>query len=442
MASTSKIHLTAQQKPENYVPGLTPESAKKASELLQENHDKHHIFFNQDGFHNHIAHHILTIFALNATPTELQTGYDNNVYYQRPTGPVKRSIVEGMHDPESFKKYLGKEKYYHDFLTFFKDEIDKKGWEAVLNEYLFKGDERADDMLVRLFSGFLHPIIHLGFGIEFQQPAIIAEGLAQAAIHSNWMAPLFLESEKAAQAKGSESGPQKTIVQLLDEIRADKKLSSAAHWSDGNKIRDGILKRAPQEMIQFASQYRLTSPDQLPEKTAEMINAAAYFTGTSQRPPKQIKFDFYYMHCVTNSIFFSTFLSTPSLSPHTRTRLLEWKVRNDMAMYASRHSPALLHGEITKYGGSRGSWDEVVARTNRVEDDGHTSKFVRALRHGEVVCREWEERGSEGFLLRGEDWRVLANMVLDSVVEEPRWVRSCGFEEAWEGVGEREGARL
>jgi len=58
-----------------------------------------------------------------------------------------------MHDPERFKTYLGKEKYYRDFLGFFREEMRTKGWEEVLNEYLFKGTERADDMLVRLFGG-------------------------------------------------------------------------------------------------------------------------------------------------------------------------------------------------------------------------------------------------------------------------------------------------
>jgi hypothetical protein len=58
-----------------------------------------------------------------------------------------------MHVPEKYKSYLGNEKYYHDFLVYFQDEIDKKGWENVLNEYMFKGDERADDMLVRMFAG-------------------------------------------------------------------------------------------------------------------------------------------------------------------------------------------------------------------------------------------------------------------------------------------------
>lgn len=58
-----------------------------------------------------------------------------------------------MSDPDNFKKYLGKEQYHRDFLIFFEQEMDKKGWENVVNEYLFAGDERADDMLVRMYAG-------------------------------------------------------------------------------------------------------------------------------------------------------------------------------------------------------------------------------------------------------------------------------------------------
>ncbi len=32
-------------------PGATPDSSKRLVELLQENHEKHHIYFNDDGFH-------------------------------------------------------------------------------------------------------------------------------------------------------------------------------------------------------------------------------------------------------------------------------------------------------------------------------------------------------------------------------------------------------
>ena len=58
------------------------------------------------------------------------------------------------------------------------------------------------------------------------------------------MAAFFLGAEKAAKSKGSST---KTLPELIDEIYQDKKLSMAPHWDDGNKIRDGILKRAPDE---------------------------------------------------------------------------------------------------------------------------------------------------------------------------------------------------
>ncbi len=59
-----------------------------------------------------------------------------------------------------------------------------------------------------------------------------------------WIAAFFLGAEKAAKSKGPST---KTLPELIDEIYQDKILSTAPHWDDGNKIRDGILKRAPVE---------------------------------------------------------------------------------------------------------------------------------------------------------------------------------------------------
>jgi hypothetical protein len=153
MATGSKVQLTIGEWPEFYVPGIAEESATKASELLQENHEKHHIFFNQSGFHNHIAHHLLTLYALNATPAQIQKQYDVNKGYQRAPPPVEQRVIEDMEDPKQFQKFFGKEKYYKDYLKFFQKEIESKGWERVMNQYVFAGDERADAMLVRMFAG-------------------------------------------------------------------------------------------------------------------------------------------------------------------------------------------------------------------------------------------------------------------------------------------------
>ncbi len=153
MATPSHVQLSIAEHPAFYLPGITADSAKKASELLQENHEQHHIFFNKDGFHNHIAHHLLTIYALGAPPPIIQQQYDHNKSYQRPAVALEDSVVQDMRDPNKYRNYLGNEKYYHDFLVFFQQEMESKGWENVLNEYVFKGDERADDMLVRMFAG-------------------------------------------------------------------------------------------------------------------------------------------------------------------------------------------------------------------------------------------------------------------------------------------------
>jgi hypothetical protein len=136
--------------------------------------------------------------------------------------------------------------------------------------------------------GFLHPIIHLGFGIEFQQPAIIAEALAQGAVHDSWTRDFLFEAERRQQP--ATSPDQKPLAELLDAIRADEKLLNAPHWDDPNKIRDGILKRAPDEMMKYTSQWTVTE-DNLTEKSAEMTNIAIYYAAAAQHPPKQVSFD-------------------------------------------------------------------------------------------------------------------------------------------------------
>jgi len=202
------------------------------------------------------VHQILSLYGLGAPSAVLEAHYKANATYQMEPRPLHEENVKAMKEPEGFKRFLGKMQYTHDFLEFFTREIESKGVESVVQEYLFSGTEMAEDMFVRLFmgmclslvsleplsdlpwdendgwvktdccEGFLHPIIHLGFGLEFNQPLIVAEALAQTAVHENWLAPFFFSAEKAAQ----ETQSSKTLPQLIDEIRADKELSTAAEW--------------------------------------------------------------------------------------------------------------------------------------------------------------------------------------------------------------------
>lgn len=207
-------------------------------------------------------------------------------------------------------------------------------------------------------------------------------------------------------------------------------------------------------------------PDELESRNAEMTNAAAYFTGAAQRRDKEVKIvchetmpenssdcayiiqDFFYMHSTNCSIFFPAFLKQGWLKTEDKVRLLEWKVRNDITMYASRGSPELLLDEITNYEPKIPSkalndpWQDIFARVCRFEDDGHGAKLVRTLAHGQQVCKPYEHRSD--FRLKGDMWLQLGHMAIDSVeaTDGVHWVRGTGFDSAWEKVTDRTRAQL
>jgi hypothetical protein len=54
MASASKVELSTADAGVFHVAGISSDSAKKGSEVLQENHDKWHCFFRESGFHSEL----------------------------------------------------------------------------------------------------------------------------------------------------------------------------------------------------------------------------------------------------------------------------------------------------------------------------------------------------------------------------------------------------
>ena len=129
-------------------------------------------------------------------------------------------------------------------------------------------------------------------------------------------------------------------------------------------------------------------------------------------------------------------MSQSWLGTADKARLLEWKIRMDLVMYASRRSPDIRLDDIRSYQPKQPSdgWDAIEDRVCQVIDDGHAPKLIRALAHGRKICEPYE--GREEFRVKGEDWLKMGHMAIDSV-ESARgtmWVRSAGFEEAWEAV--------
>lgn len=72
---------------------------------------------------------------------------------------------------------------YTAYLKFFEEELTAKGIDKVLAEYVFSPEANigtrggpAPEMINRLLDGVFHPMIHLGCGVEFNMPGIVAEG--------------------------------------------------------------------------------------------------------------------------------------------------------------------------------------------------------------------------------------------------------------------------
>ena len=101
----------------------------------------------------------MTIYALGATPNEIQDTWNYNISYQAPLEPHSnpKAPPPNLKDPIVFNECLGKDECYYDFLRFFEDEVTQKGLPDVVNEYVFKGDERANDIFCRMFTGKLFP---------------------------------------------------------------------------------------------------------------------------------------------------------------------------------------------------------------------------------------------------------------------------------------------
>lgn len=141
--------------------------------------------------------------------------------------------------------------------------------------------------------GFLHPLIQLMYGIEWEQPAIVAEGLAQAAVHQDRLGSFLTKAEEAA-ARAEHAG-ETSLPELFEQIRHVEKLATSVSWEDANKINDGVLVRTPDDAIDFLGQIKV-KPEEIDERTAEMLHTAVYVAAAAAfHPPHIPKFDFFLM---------------------------------------------------------------------------------------------------------------------------------------------------
>ncbi|KAL2808094.1 hypothetical protein BJX63DRAFT_439669 [Aspergillus granulosus] len=415
-ATARTVHLSPQTTPGYvHVGGLTEESASLTSKLLTRNHELYHTRW-QDTFHNHMAHHLTALWALGATPSQIQDMWDYNEGYQgpldkRPSGESTSDL--NLKDPAVFQKCLGDDDCYVDFLRFFEDEITEKGMQAVVKEYVFKGDERADDILVRLFTDLVHPIIHLGCGIEFQQPSLIAEALAGACVHENWPKSFLLQTD--AYVSANKDHPSRSMLEVLESLRTDPEIAGGVKETDPfNKIPDGFLKRvSADQLAPHLGQFQVQpDPEDLQRKMEDMMYTNAYVLAAAQRPGKKEAMDFVLLHSMTLAVFFPAVLAQDWLSNQDKARLLEATVRVNAVMYAGCACPELYAERVLNHvpRNPTDGWSELFQRSIIYRDEGHAAKLIRALYSLERLGEPESQ-----FPIAKRDVFLIAHMAMDSI---------------------------
>ncbi|EJD52981.1 hypothetical protein AURDEDRAFT_110799 [Auricularia subglabra TFB-10046 SS5] len=346
------------------LPGVSEASAAMLVQCLKDNHINFHCFFNDSGFHNHLAHHLFAAYKMGATAPLIEAAYKEHASYQR-----KAFKSPGPIDAKNWKEHLGDENYYASYLDFFTNEVLTKGMSASVETYVFSDDanwqgfekdaNKAPRMLDRFMAGLVHPIIHFGHGAEFNIPGMAVEGLAWTAVHDTPTGPLlppdFFTVPAAAgtlsklTASLSLSSAPKTATQGLHSFTIVARMLKDAALAPGIACKEespqhfqDVLKNQGELIRAYAKEWagEITSSEDAHKKVEEISWVAVLIYGLAGwSKARGFRADFFTMHLVTSSLFLSSIL--PLLSHSSQSRVLRAHFSIALGWWVSRGRPAV-----------------------------------------------------------------------------------------------------
>nr|GAT48366.1 predicted protein [Mycena chlorophos] len=314
-SATSRIlHLSLMSSTASsaFRPGLvnlpnSPAARSVLLELVQRDAEKHHCFFNDDGFHNHLPHHLVTAYDLGATPALLQAIWDDEAAIERPIGRSGKDVEVG-----NWTERLGEWSAYGSYLAFFESQVAAHGVEKTLVDYVLapKANGNGAKMLGRFLAGVVHPLLHVGFGIEFGQNKLVAAGLAMTAVTSPKQPNLVLDATTGLPEPKAEPVEGATLFQLLREVYDSEILHPIMPYDPNASLtkRFDALAADPtraEELKRIYSQWSLSpnaTPEEVDHKMAECLLQSTLLLFSSGKPDRTPRLDFFFMHLVTSSI--------------------------------------------------------------------------------------------------------------------------------------------
>ncbi|KNC97361.1 uncharacterized protein SPPG_07288 [Spizellomyces punctatus DAOM BR117] len=390
--------------------------------LLERNHNEHHMYF-AGGLHNHFPHTLLSQFALGASEQRLNREWSlEDPDLEKLGEPVENIVL----NEKNWRDYIGIRRYYPNYLKFFDHLVQRDGIIPTTVKYAF------DPVLIpSVLSGLLHPLIHIGFGVEFSSPLVTAEGLAEACTHQPKMKPVLDASRKHSELNQPASHSKyntKRIVEFFDTLRKDPRLDGLVTVENDDKTAATIQKCA--EVI--AEYANLWTIEETPAGIQDALHTLFHTTtdlyaSTGLRPghPASPRLDFFLLHLLTATL--ATRHLLPHLSIDASRDLLHAHFTICLTFYIARGrppvQPTLLLALPVKNSPALKTWEQIVHYAHESEDL-HVPKVIRTLKIAE------EMYGPENDL-----WIQVARLTIDKlVIKGGQWDRDgCGYEETWGG---------
>ncbi|KAI0822325.1 hypothetical protein BC628DRAFT_1327511 [Trametes gibbosa] len=351
------------------LPGTTFETQRTIERLLEQDREQHHCFWGRVGFHNHLSHHLLAAYDLGAPAALLQKILDAEAREPWDMHIMNRTedgVVEDVNE-ENWTSFLGDGKYYPGYLDFFTSQVAAHGTGEVLERYVFspRANGNGAYMLLRFIGGALHPLIQMGYAVEFGSDAMVAQALAQTAVHDAFRPELFeltgtpleLETLSYASAEPTHRQPSKghSLLSILSQAY-DSEVMKPVMPYDPDALLSARLRAAcadgrPEEIRRLSALWQIDTARgqaELDDKTEELFWTTTLLLVGSGRRGRKPRLDFFLMHMLNASLFVPSLLAAiPSAA--SKATLLRALVPVLLIYLTVRGRPRIDAGLVMSY---------------------------------------------------------------------------------------------
>ncbi|KAI9495607.1 hypothetical protein BDB00DRAFT_927243 [Zychaea mexicana] len=232
-------------------------------QLIQDHHTVYHMEHRDHP--NLLARVLVALHELGANQAQLINGYYK--VYPDLVPLLQTSIEQRVLTDDSWLEHLGDPKYYRPYLTFFQRKIEEYGMDQVVQQYFF------DSPLSSSIGSQLQPIVHMAFGLEYDMPDVVTQGLAYLATTFVDVASLLNVDDEEEEEDHSSNERQRRLSTtttttmdheslLFDMIAADPRFGGRMDGTNTFHSALKVLIKSQQSLLgmymrQNATQVRL-----------------------------------------------------------------------------------------------------------------------------------------------------------------------------------------